>query len=615
MKIGVNFEKSTGELRHFWEGTGFTPARLLLNPAMAQAITYIGSIPHGGIKHVRIHYLLELVGVRDMDSMSPQYDWAELDRGLDLLIHNRLKPFFELMGNPSGYFTDFRDDAQVHAWRRLVRDLAVHCMERYGEDEVLSWYFECWNEPDGPEKDWYNNDIQALLNYYDACSEGLKDAGGRLRFGGPGTCATLSNQFKALLEHCDRGTNYFTGEKGVRIDFISVHEKGAPPSPEDLNPDTPGICRRETEIIEYLRKNHPGFAGLPFMNNECDPQIGWSDFHTWHGRPYYAAIVCKIIGQHLTEVIDGTGCDYALLSNDNGFLGRWGNRSLLACFGEDLDLTYDSHGFSGKPGPVDKILEKREFSFIRKPVFNAMVMLSLLGDRRCQITCGDNPSGNIGAIAAKSGDGQVSVLIYNGSDKIMSGGSQKIELQLEGLDIREAALVHYRIDEEHGDPYCIWEKSGAPLLPKEEVIGEMKENQELAIYNEVQYITIKDGRLEMSFDLPLPGVSLVLVGSKPDAVPARVENVKADKYKGLAGKSETMLSWKSSDSRYIRTYEVLFSDAPDGSFSRVNRQELVCSAYLHTWDKSIKKGYYRIRAVDYWGRAGEESETIEAEEL
>lgn len=613
MNLCIDFSKETGNLRHFWESTGFSPARLLLNSAMRQTITYISSIPYGGITYIRIHYLLELIKVRDMDTISPRYDWMELDEALDLLIHNRLKPFFELMGNPSGYFTDFLIGAQVDAWRRLVRDLASHCLERYGKEEVSGWYFETWNEPDGPDKDWYNHDIQAFLNYYDACSEGLKDADDSLRFGGPGSCVTLSNEFRSLLEHCDRGINYYTGEKGVRMDFISVHEKGAIPCLEDLNPDTRGISSREGKIIEYIRKEHPGLSMKPFMNNECDPQIGWSDFHTWHARPYYAAIVCKIINQHLTGIIDKTGCDYELLSNDNGFMGRWGNRSLLACFGEKLDLAYDNREFIRRPDRIEEILKKQEFSFIKKPVFNAMVMLSLLGNKRCEIVYRDNPPGDIGAIAAKYDEDQVSVLIYNSRDKIMSGGNERIELHLEGLSSGEAALVHYRIDEEHGDPYGIWEKNGAPVLPKEEVLEIMKENQEFIMYDEVRNITIEDGRLDMSFDLPLTGVSLILVCRKLGTAPCRVENIKVDKYKGLVGKVETMLSWKSIDSRFIRTYEILFCDRPDGIFSRVNKQDLICSAYLHSRDKNIKKGYYKVKAIDYWGCAGEESEIIEAE--
>ena len=74
-----------------------------------------------------------------------------------------------------------------------------------------------------------------FLNYYDACSEGLEAAHSSLVLGGPGDACwpdpssgkqTKSRLlFDALLNHTIHGRNYFTGKKGVRLDFISLHEK------------------------------------------------------------------------------------------------------------------------------------------------------------------------------------------------------------------------------------------------------------------------------------------------------------------------------------------------------------------------------------------------------
>lgn len=617
VKIRADFQKKKGRMPHFWGSMGSFPGILVLNPAMQQILTYVSSIPNGEMKYVRMHYLLELVKVRKMDTDSPEYDWSKLDEVLDVLMENNLKPFFEVMGNPSGYFINFIDDNMVYAWKRLVRDMALHYIERYGLDEVASWYFESWNEPDGTN--WFEGTMQAYLNYYDACSEGLKEASGRLVFGGPGTSITLSNHFKTLLAHCDSGTNYFTKETGVRMDFISVHEKGAPPSLEDLTPDTKRICDHELQAINYIRQEHPRFQEKPFMNNECDPQIGWSDFHTWHARPYYAAIICKMINQHLISIMDDAKCNYRLLSNDNCFIARWGNRSLLACFGEELDMSYDGKEFLTRPDPMEKILKSGQFALIKKPAFNAMVLLSLLGNDRCETEIAGNVFDNpIGAIAARNGEDQITVLVYNSSDKIMNGGAEKVDLALQGIPFGEAAIVHYRIDEEHGDPYMIWERSGAPWLqkneiwiPDEELLAEMRDHQELVRLNDVQEIRISDGKLDISFDLPLTGVNLIVISKKPEEAPAKVNHVKAKKYKGLIGNPEWMISWRSFDAKFIKTYEVLFADRPDGPYKRVNKQDLVCTAYLHTWDISIDKGYFKIRAVDYWGRAGEESDIVE----
>ena len=170
-KFRVDFAQNGGELEPFWQSTGFSPAELLLDDDMKQTLAYLGSVPHNGIRHVRIHYLLNLVTAEGLGTDTPEYDWRRLDEGLDGLVDNDLKPFFELMGNPSGYFTDFEDDDRLRAWQRLVRDLALHLIDRYGLGEVKTWYFETWNEPD--IKFWKGSE-QGFLNYYDACSEGFK---------------------------------------------------------------------------------------------------------------------------------------------------------------------------------------------------------------------------------------------------------------------------------------------------------------------------------------------------------------------------------------------------------------------------------------------------------
>jgi len=560
---------------------------------MRQALAWIGSMPHGAITHVRIHYLLDLVGGAGFDTEQPAYDWTSLDRGLDVLRQNGLKPFFELMGNPSGWFSDFTDDAQLHAWKRLVRDLARHLIERYGAEEVRTWYFESWNEPDtaGWWPQWPHN-VQAHLNYYDACSEGLKEADPQLRLGGPGTCRTLSPLFKAFLSHCDSGTNYFTGEEGVRLDFISVHEKGARACPEDLNPDTRGILQHEARIIRHIRTCHPRLAAAPFMNNECDPQVGWGDIHTWRARPYYAALVAKVINQHQVLLAEDAEVDYALLSNDNGFLGTWGNRTLVSRFGSEEELA------------------EGRFELIKKPVLNVMALLAMLGDRRCIARGAEDVFADVGALATRRADDQVAVLLYHSRDRIMSSGCERIELVLENLPSDRLMLVHYRIDENGADPFRVWEEMGAPRRPNAEQYAAMRAAQEIDIFDGPREVHAPDGRLELEFDLPLPSVSLILLSGRPAEPPGPPVGLRADTYRGLCAGRQVMLTWRGPESRVISTYEVRHAPSPEGPFRRINRQDLVCRAFLHTGAEAEGAGCYKVRAVDYWGRAGLESEAV-----
>ncbi|SEO89828.1 L-iduronidase [Halogranum amylolyticum] len=620
MHISIDCDSSVGSFPHFWQSTGFTPARLLLNDDTVQAMTYVGAIPHDGVTHVRVHYLLDLVRVDDPMLTEPTYDWTDLDDALDVLVGNGLKPFFELMGNPSNWFTDFCDDDQLHAWKRMVRDLADHLMDRYGESEVETWCFETWNEPDlshisGWDQFGFARNTDAFCNYYDACSEGLNEANDALRFGGPGTAKLLSRVFKDLVAHCDEGTNYFTGEEGVRIDFISVHEKGATHHPEDFTPDTEGICEREIHTMEYVEEHHPELATKPFMNNECDPQVGWADTHTWRAQPQYPAIACKMISQHLDHIIDGTDYRYELLSNDHGFIGTWGQRTLLTRFGASHAET-DPNRAQVRP-------RLDTFEFVKKPIYNTMVLLSLLGDERLSVAR-DDVHDDVDVIATARDGEQVAVLASHGRDRPSSSGTASIDLTLDGVPFEEAALVQYRLDEDHGNPYRVWEETFCDHyqvseevnrdreIPTDEELGQLRKHHELPLVETPQQLVVEDGTVDLSFDLPLPGVSLVLLTQKPTSEPPTVNGLRTNAYRGLNSVGgQVMVSWEGVESRNIRTYEVLRSESPDGPFERVNYGDTLCSAFLDTTvPAGVEDLYYSVRTVDYWGRKGERSDLI-----
>ncbi len=616
MEIKVDIAESQRPLPHFWRSTGFTPANLLLNADMQQALAYLGGVPHGGITFVRIHYLLELVTAEGLGTENPRiksirsYDWSRLDVALDALVRNGLKPFFELMGNVEGFFDNYEKPVQAHAWRRLVQGLAQHLIARYGAEEVHSWKFETWNEPDVGF--WKQSD-EAFCLYYDACYAGLKAVDPALELGGPGTCRNLSSTLKAFLAHCDADVNTLTGETGIRPAFISVHEKGVRSHPEDLTPDTNDIIERERAIIRYIREQHPSLADLPFINNECDPQVGWGTIHTWRARPYYAAIVAKILNQHLTRLVDweAGSVDYGLLSNDNGFLGTWGHRTHFARFGEVDHIDHgQADGFRDAPR-LEEDPRRRKFELIKKPVFNVMSLLSLLGSERCAATWGGqaSPDEPIGVLATQRGRTQVAVLLYHSTDAIMRSGNEPMTLHMNNLPFARAMLAHYRIAEGRGDPFLTWESMGAPANPTPAQYARLREHQELALLAPPREVQAEDGNLTLAFGLPLPGVSLVLLSADPLDAPAKVGQLRAERYDGMAeAYEEVMLVWEGLGDRTIRTYEILSAIEPEGPYARINVEDQIDTAFLHVREPGVQS--YRVRAVDYWGREGPVSEPL-----
>ena len=69
-------------------------------------------------------------------------------------------------------------------WQALVQAVVAHLVQRYGKDDVLTWYFEVWNEPD---ISYWHGTPEEYYKLYDAAAAGVKAALPGARVGGPAT--------------------------------------------------------------------------------------------------------------------------------------------------------------------------------------------------------------------------------------------------------------------------------------------------------------------------------------------------------------------------------------------------------------------------------------------
>ncbi len=176
-----------------------------------------------GYRYCRFHAVFDddMAVVRDDGHGGVVYQWHHVDQVYDALLAIGLKPFVELNPMPtllaSGTQTMFHFKMNVTpprewtAWQALVRAFTAHLVQRYGLDEVASWWFEVWNEPNlggfwsGTKADYF------LL--YDHAAAAVKSVSPRLRIGGPAT--SKANWIPEMIAHCV--------ESGVPLDFISTH--------------------------------------------------------------------------------------------------------------------------------------------------------------------------------------------------------------------------------------------------------------------------------------------------------------------------------------------------------------------------------------------------------
>jgi L-iduronidase len=596
--VATEADRSVGPNTRFWRSTGFSPAELLLLPEMRQALTFLGAVPNEGITFVRVHYLLDLVTAARTGA-GIVYHWSLLDEGLDTLLQRGLRPIFELMGNPSSLYNDFDDLDQVKAWRDLVAELAHRCIERFGRAEVSAWLFETWNEPDLPFWRWGE---RGLANYFDACRAGLDAVEPLFRLGGPGTARTLSSMFKAFLAHCDRGTNILTGATGARLDFISVHEKGVREHEEDLTPRPLRMIARELQAVDYVRTHHPRFAALPFINDEADPQLGWNTPHTWRARPTYAAMIAKIADQHRRLIAEARGID-ARLVNDNGFLGPWGHRTLLTYFGPRRFPSGQSSHQTDAAGLRAVRQAAQPFELIKKPALAVMELMALLGPELCLISSDpplDPDRDGVGVIAtawheAGEDPSRAAVLVYGSPERVWASGNRRLALSIEGLAPGEYAMATFRLDDEHGCAFDLWDEWEGPDRLDGRQFADLRAAQEAQLLGPVQRVRVDAGqRIAHELAFAVPSVTLLILerwGAKPPPPPTQLAAVYQP---SLTDLNNVLLTWTPGSAEGVQLFDVLFGPSEVGPFARVNPAPLVSAAYLHA--RSSGEGIYVVEA-------------------
>lgn len=223
---------------------------------------------------------------------NPVYNWKIVDSIFDSYISRGMHPIAEigfmpkaLSSKPEPYqhhwtpsgnsqlFTGWSyPPTDYKKWGELVYQWVKHCVQRYGKNEVQSWWWEVWNEPD---IDYWHGTQEEYFTLYDFAADAVKRACPEARIGGPTTTSPrgqrASNFLENFLEHCANGTNKATGKPGSPLDYITFHAKG---SPRLMN----GFVRMDMSVqlldvqrgFEIVARSP--FKKLPIMIGECDPE-------------------------------------------------------------------------------------------------------------------------------------------------------------------------------------------------------------------------------------------------------------------------------------------------------------------------------------------------------
>ena len=252
------------------------PGTLIRDDSQAQLKVAVDEL---GFRYLRFHAIFhDVLGTVRVENGKTVYDWTKIDQLYDDLLARHIKPFVELGFTPEALATSKNSIFYWHGntshprpqgWQDLVDAFVRHIEARYGREEVRSWFFEVWNEPN-LKGFWEDGDQKAYFELFDLTSRTIKSIDPALRVGGPSTAgAAWVPEFLAHIK-----------ESGAVVDFVCTHtygvqggfldEKGESDTKLDPSPDAiVGDVRRVRQQVAAS-----AFPNLPVYFTE------WSTSYT-----------------------------------------------------------------------------------------------------------------------------------------------------------------------------------------------------------------------------------------------------------------------------------------------------------------------------------------------
>jgi xylan 1,4-beta-xylosidase len=456
------------------------------------------------------------------DKGNAVYNWAIVDSIFDTYIQNGMRPIAEIGFMPEAlsikpqpyrhYWKPGHPYDEIYTgwayppkdykkWGTLVYEWVKHSIQRYGEAEVKTWWWEVWNEPN---ISYWKGTEEEYFMLYDYAADAVKRALPAARIGGPtstGPGWDKANLFlKHFLDHCANGKNYTTGKKGAPLDYISFHAKG---SPKVIN----GYVRMNmTSELKDISKGFEtvaasAFKHLPIIIGECDPEGCAACGMTTNPENAY---------RNGTMYSSYTASSFARIFDIAKRHGVYMKGAVSWSFEFENQRWFDGFRDLATNG-------------VDKPVLNIFRMFALMQENKIAVKNKTAIpldsliySGVHGSIAdidalASAGKGGASVMVWNYHDDDLPAPDATVQLTIKHIPGKKVLIHHYQVDKDNSNSYELWKKMGSPQDVTQEQYILLEKAGQLALLSSPEWKIVKNGELQLSFSLPRQAVSLLKI--------------------------------------------------------------------------------------------------------
>lgn len=532
VSIKIDATQTIGPMYPMWAYWGYDEPNYTYMPDGKKLLTEISELSPVPV-YVRAHNLLNTdEGPRaalkwgstnvytEDDNGNPVYDWEVMDRIMDTYVERGMKPLVEIGFMPKALSSDpepYRHhwspgDAygdiytgwsqppnDYEKWADLVYQWVLHSVERYGAEEVSTWWWEPWNEPN---IGYWQGTKEEYFKLYDYTADAVKRALPSARIGGPTTTGPRWDQaagwLRDFLEHCESGTNYATGETGAPLDFISFHAKGSPEEVDGHVQMNMGVQLMDIAVGFEIIANSE-FSDTPIIIGEADPEgcAACSFASGYRGNGYRNGVMYASY----------TASSFAKMYE----------------LADEYDINFEgalSWSFQFENKPWFDGFRSMATNGVDKPVLNIFRMFGMMQGDRVPVNVDDQITANeviengvrgrpdINTLASKSDNGMY-VMVWNYHDDDLPAPDAPILLRLSGIPADQVLLHHYRVDRNHSNSFTVWREMGAPQQVTKEQYKKLEKSGQLELLTSPEWIKTDGGNASISFDLPRQGVSFL----------------------------------------------------------------------------------------------------------
>lgn len=422
-----------------------------------------------------------------------QLSFRKIGMVYDNILACGMKPYVELSFMPKhlassdakcgfyygGCIAPPRDDEE---WADFIKKFVTYLIGRYGAEEVESWLFEVWNEPDVFV--FWSGTKEQYFHLYEITARAVKEVDDKIRVGGP--AASGSKWVRSFMAYCK--------EHQVPVDFISSHQYAGDPiggveASDDLEAE--GNEQAEAvkpELMQHLFDGLENGSMLDGLRRMMPDKSELTDIPGDGFRQNAAIVKKQAEGLPLYYSEWNENAIFSSYTNDTRKVAAYLVKvaldtenlidgSSIWCFSDIFEE------FSEFPQEFHGGFGLMTHSGVPKPQYYALKMLAELEDDRLEL--GDGATDKEIGAAAFTGNGKVQVLLFRQKMKNLDLPKEKAVIRVE-LDTEPQNIFLERIDEDHGNPLKVWESWGSPedLKPEEKkaLIRQTKVEREAVEY-------------------------------------------------------------------------------------------------------------------------------------